>query len=147
MPRGYFGIGVENIKNSINVGTLWRSAHILGAKFIFTIGDRYRHQASDVTKAWKHIPLYRYGDLFDFKEIMPSDCRLVGVEMHNDATPLARYVHPERAVYLLGAEDTGMSKESTVMCHDLVVIPGKYSLNVSTAGSIVMYDRLAKAGM
>jgi tRNA (guanosine-2'-O-)-methyltransferase len=43
--RGYYGIGIENVKTAENVGTLWRSAYILGASFIFTIGKRYKKQA------------------------------------------------------------------------------------------------------
>ena len=29
--RGYFGIGIMNPKTEMNVGSLWRSANILGA--------------------------------------------------------------------------------------------------------------------
>ncbi|WP_020474452.1 RNA methyltransferase [Zavarzinella formosa] len=29
--KGYFGIGIENCKTGVNVGTLWRSAHNLAA--------------------------------------------------------------------------------------------------------------------
>lgn len=38
--RGYFGIGIFHGKSSENLGTLWRSAAILGADFIFTIGKQ-----------------------------------------------------------------------------------------------------------
>lgn len=37
VQKGFFGIGVYQIKRSENIGTLWRSAYILGASFIFTI--------------------------------------------------------------------------------------------------------------
>ena len=33
---GYFGIGVYNSKSADNVGTLWRSAFMLGASFVYT---------------------------------------------------------------------------------------------------------------
>ena len=39
---GYCGIGIENGKAEVNLGTLWRSAHIFGAVFLFTVGRRYR---------------------------------------------------------------------------------------------------------
>ena len=38
MTRGYFGIGIEFSNNPLNLGTLWRSARIYGAAFIFTVG-------------------------------------------------------------------------------------------------------------
>ena len=39
--RGYFGIGIENIKTEANIGTLMRSSYAMGASFVFTIGRRY----------------------------------------------------------------------------------------------------------
>lgn len=140
--RGYFGIGVENLKTGHNLGTLWRSAHSLGADFIFTIGQRYRYQASDTTKAWRSVPLFRY-DTFDaFYANLPYDCQLIGVEFpHDKAKPLPGFSHPERAVYLLGAEDSGLSKKALEKCHRIVSIPCDYCLNVAVAGSLVMYDR------
>ena len=33
--RGYFGIGIHCPKVTKNIGTLWRTAHILGADFMF----------------------------------------------------------------------------------------------------------------
>lgn len=142
--RGFFGIGIQNVKTPINVGTLWRSAYILGANFIFTIGKRYKHQASDTTKAPRHIPLYHYETFKDFYNHMPHNCKLVGVELDDNAIDLKYFVHPERCVYLLGAEDAGLTKEAMEKCHYIVRIAGDYSMNVSVAGSIVMYDRLCK---
>lgn len=139
--RGYFGIGIENTKTGMNVGTLWRSAHLLGASFIFTIGKRYKMQASDTTKAWKSVPLFSYESFEDFYASLPHDCQVIGVELDPKAIPLSDFSHPERCVYLLGAEDHGLSRKALEKCHKLVVLPGKYSMNVATAGSIVMYSR------
>jgi tRNA (guanosine-2'-O-)-methyltransferase len=47
-------------------------------------------------------------------------------------------------VYLLGAEDHGLSKMAKEKSHYLVKFQSILSLNVSVAGSIVMYDRQAK---
>lgn len=146
-PRGYFGIGMEHPKKESNLGTLWRSASNLGAGFIFTIGARYRQQASDTVKAWRHIPLYSFTTLEDFRAHgIPYDCQLIGVEIEDRAVPLARFAHPERCVYLLGAEDHGLTKQATAACQHLVVIPSERCLNVAVAGAIVMYDRATKQG-
>ena len=37
-------------------------------------------------------------------------------------------------------------QEALEHCADVVQIPGEFSLNVSVAGSIVLYDRLLKNG-
>eukprot|EP00966_Prymnesium_polylepis_P085538 1980378-Prymnesium_polylepis.1 len=61
-------------------------------------------------------------------------------------TPLDEFEHPDRAVYLLGAEDTGLPKSVVHACHQHVALPAERyeSYNVAMAGSIVMYDRIAK---
>lgn len=142
--RGYFGIGIYQTKNWLNVGTLWRTAHNLGAAFIFTIGTRYKKQASDTTTAMDSIPLVRYPTLEDFQRCRPIDCRLVGVEQAGGAVSLVTFEHPEKALYLLGAEDTGLPEAVIQKCQSLVQIPSKSCLNVAVAGSIVLYDRVAK---
>lgn len=145
MKRGFFGIGIQHTKMAENVGTLWRSASILGASFIFTIGKRYSKQASDTMSSWKHIPLYHYPDFEDFYKSIPYDCQLVGVELDEKSIPVSEFKHPERVVYLLGAEDNGLSKQAIDKCHRLVQLPGDYCMNVSVAGSLIMYDRLIKS--
>ena len=36
--KGFFGIGIESGMQTQNIGTIWRSAQIMGAAFIFVIG-------------------------------------------------------------------------------------------------------------
>lgn len=140
-PRGYFGIGIENTKNAGNVGTLWRTAYTFDAAFIFTIGRRYVPQASDTVKSWRHVPLFTYQTFADFYANLPHDCQLVGVELDQRARPLESFQHPQRCVYLLGAEDHGLSAEALARCHSLISLPGRFCLNVAVAGSIALYHR------
>ena len=142
--RGFFGIGILNTKTEQNIGTLWRSASIMGASFIFTIGKRYKKQASDTMHSWRHIPLYNYETFEEFYKAIPYDCQLIGIELDDKSVPITEFKHPERCVYLLGAEDIGLSKDAIDKCHKLVQLPGDYCMNVAVAGSIMMYDRLAK---
>lgn len=142
--RGYCGIGIEGAKTVANLGTLWRSAYTLGADFIFTIGDRYHPQASDTVKAYRHIPYFRYRDWEDFHDHIPYDCQLVGVELTASARRLETFVHPERAIYLLGPEDGGLSKRALDHCQHIVKFTSTYCLNVASAGTVVLYDRQTK---
>ena len=142
--RGYCGIGVENLKTGMNLGTLWRSAFGLGADFIFTIGQRYRHTASDTVKAYRSIPLYIYESFDDFYKNMPYDCRLLGIEITDKAKRLETYVHPERAIYLLGAEDIGLTDKALNKCHQILSFTSERCLNVASAGTVVLYDRQQK---
>jgi tRNA G18 (ribose-2'-O)-methylase SpoU len=144
MRRGYFGIGIVAGKSPENIGGLWRSAHALGAAFIFTVGHRYPKQPSDTTKAWRHVPLFEYEGVDHLLASMPRDCEVIGVECPAKR-PLTSYRHPERAIYLLGAEDRGLPAHAISACRTTVEIPSTHCLNVATAGSILLYDRLAKA--
>lgn len=140
MKRGYFGIGIYHVVHIENIGTLWRSARNLGADFIFTIGKRYQKQASDTCKTHRHVPLYEYETFEDFKKHLPRGCRIVFIEQTAGAYDLKNYVHPETAVYILGAEDQGIPGH-LMEGQQKVFIDTPLCLNVAVAGSIVMYDR------
>ena len=137
----YYGIGIQNGKTPANLGSLWRTAQNLGASYIFTIGHRYSKDPSDTHEAAKSIPYFHYATFSEFYNNMPKGARLVGVEMTDDSLDLETFHHPRRCVYLLGAEDHGLTKEAINKCHFLVKFPSTRSLNVSIAGSIIMYDR------
>ncbi|MBB3696721.1 RNA methyltransferase [Flammeovirga yaeyamensis] len=137
----YFGIGIQNGKTPENLGVLWRSAQNFGASFIFTIGNRYAKQASDTHNAVKSIPYYHYDTFDDFVNNIPVGTRIVGVELSDKSEDLETFKHPRRCVYLLGAEDHGLSKQAMEKSHLLVKFNSPKSLNVAVAGSIVMYDR------
>lgn len=137
----FFGIGIQNGKTPENLGVLWRSAQNLGASFIFTIGNRYAKQACDTHNAVKSMPYFHYNTFNDFYQHLPKGAMLVGVELINQAVDLETFHHPRRCVYLLGAEDHGLSKMAIEKAHHLVKFKSELSLNVSVAGSIVMYDR------
>lgn len=141
---GYYAIGIMQHKRDFNIGTLWRSAYILGASYIFTIGKSYKKQTSDVLKTWSRIPLFHYDTFEEFKNAIPYDCRLIGIEIDERSTPLHEFEHPKRAIYLLGAEDNGLPPVALDACQHLLELPGNYSLNVAVTGSIVLNDRVTK---
>lgn len=141
----HFGIGVWHAKTSVNIGTLFRSAVNFGASYVFTIGRRYHRQMSDTVNAQNRVPLYHYTDLDDLLNHLPKGTPLIGIELDPKSRPLSNFVHPARACYLLGAEDHGLNKETRKRCHMMVHVPyAERCLNVSVAGSIVLYDRINK---
>lgn len=140
--RGYFEIGIFNSKTPANLGTLWRSAFQLGAAGIFTIGHRYPKQATDTVKAWRDIPLRQFATFEEFNSARPYNCPLIGVEMGGRS--LGSFSHPERAIYLLGAEDYGLPARIINECQHVISIESlrTESFNVAVAGSLVMYSRM-----
>ena len=140
-PRGFFEIGVFHPKTETNIGTLMRSAFQLGAAGVFTIGRRYREQASDTLKTYRHVPVRHFETFDEFQAGRPLAARLVGVEM--GGKPLGETSHPQSAVYLLGAEDHGLPPDVLKACQQVVSLQAirTESYNVAVAGSLVMYHR------
>lgn len=145
MTRGFFEIGIYHPKTKENIGTLWRSAYQLGAAGIFVIGPMFKKQRGDTVQAWRHIPMRTYAGWDDFNALRPHATPLVGIEI--GGRPLSGgVVHPERAVYLLGAEDHGLPPAVQRECQILISIEAVRlpSFNVSVAGAIVMYHRMTQ---
>jgi tRNA G18 (ribose-2'-O)-methylase SpoU len=142
MTRGYFGIGVAGIDKAMNLGNLFRSAHAFGASFIFTVGDSARLAAakSDTGKSAGQVPFYRFASIESTR--LPHGCSLVGVELAADAIDLPSFRHPRQAAYVFGGERSGLPPDVLARCAHVVKIPTQFSINVGTAGAIVMYDRL-----
>jgi tRNA G18 (ribose-2'-O)-methylase SpoU len=145
--KGYFGIGVEGISKATNVGTLLRTAHAFGASFVFTVRAQYNRREgvrSDTSDTPLSVPTYHFAGLEDFR--LPLGCRLVGVEISEDAIELPSFRHPRQAAYILGGEREGLSPELQAHCDYIVKIPMRFSVNLGVAGSLVMYDRLISLG-
>jgi len=85
------------------------------------------------------VPHYEYRDFAEFRRCLPIDRTLVAVETGGGL--LAEFRHPERAVYLLGREDSGLPDDVLAACDSVVTVPTRYCLNVAVAGSIVLYAR------
>ena len=146
MKKGYFGIGCLNMRTQVNYGTLFRSANIFNADFIFLIGRKFKHLPSDTLKSHKHIPLFEYETFEDFYKNMPHGCKLIGIEKNENSIPIENFKHPKQACYLLGAETDGTPKEIIEKCDEIIQLPGEHFLNVSVAGSLVMFHRSLKNG-
>src|SRR5580700_470294 len=144
--RGYFGVGVEGVSKPMNLGNLVRIAHAFDASFFFSIAPRLKlsDAQSDTSHAQGQLPFYSFAEPSDLR--LPLGCRLVGVEISDDAVELPRFRHPARAAYVFGAERMPLSAGTLARCEFVVKIPTRFSINVGTAGAIVMYDRLISLG-
>ncbi len=146
LSRGYFGIGAERISKCLNLGNLMRSAHGFGAAFTFTIGASYQalEARADTSKGQQHLPHYDWQSIEELS--LPKGCRLVGVELLDEAVDLPSFRHPLRAAYVLGPEQGALSPELLSRCDHVVRIPSSFCINLAMAGAIVMYDRVRCLG-
>ena len=77
---------------------------------------------------------------------LPQGCRLVGVELLDEAIDLPSFRHPLQAAYVLGPERGSLSPALLERCDHVVRIPTSFCVNVAMAGAIVMYDRVRSLG-
>jgi tRNA G18 (ribose-2'-O)-methylase SpoU len=130
----------------MNLGNLVRIAHAFDASFFFSVAPRLKlsDANSDTSRAQGALPFYAFERPEDFR--LPLGCRLVGVEITDDAVELPRFRHPACAAYVFGAERYSLSPQMLSLCEFVVKIPTRFSINVGMAGAIVLYDRLVNLG-
>src|SRR5262245_27600564 len=124
--RGCAAIGLFNPKSATNVGGAMRAIASLGGDVVLISGGRYKKMKThpaDTMKAWKHVPVIEVRDLLDG---IPHDCVPIAVEIMKGAQTLGYFKHPERAYYIFGAEDLGLSKELRKGCKYGLQIPSDY---------------------
>ncbi|MEM6491995.1 MAG: TrmH family RNA methyltransferase [Pseudomonadota bacterium] len=164
--RGYFALGAVGVDKPRNVGALFRTAHAFGASFVFTIAAAHRGhpdagaveadltadiglelrgaRSVDTSDAAGALPYFAHEAMEDFAP--PAGCALIGVEIDDQAVVLPSFRHPRRAAYLVGSERRGLSSTVRDRCDHLVRIPTQFSVNLSVAAAIVLYDRMISLG-
>jgi len=143
-----FAIAAWEISKEHNVGTLVRTAHAAAASEVILLGEREWNVAAAKTSE-------------DFTEIVQLDAdvdafrahlgargwNLVAVELAEGSVNLFDAAYPERPCFLLGAELGGVPEALLDDAALVVQIPQwglVPCLNLAVAGSIVVYDHLAK---
>jgi tRNA G18 (ribose-2'-O)-methylase SpoU len=149
MMRGYCGIGCYSVSNGLNAGGVFRSAHGFRCQFIFTIGANYKKQKADISKSWRHLPLWSFKDWEDFKHHRPRDAKIIAVE--NTTFDLRRheitnYIHSERAIYIVGSELGGIPYSVLKDCDDIIYIDTAICLNLASAATAVLLHRHCQRG-
>jgi tRNA(Leu) C34 or U34 (ribose-2'-O)-methylase TrmL len=138
----FFAIGTIGTKYHVNATGVVRAARCFGADFAYTVGARYRKHGADVGHD-AGIPVVRWADEKALIEGIPSNARLVCVELNKNAEDLRHFQHPARAVYLLGPED-GHIPHYLQNRSLTVQIPTQFCLNVAACANVILYDRLLK---
>lgn len=140
-------IAAWNISKEHNVGSLVRTAHAVAAEEVVLVGAREWNVEAART-ADLYTTVTRVPDLQAFRDhLAAGGWRLVAVELDRRAVPLFEAEYPERPCFLLGAELGGVPAELLDEARLIVQIPQwglVPSLNLAVAGSIVLYDCLAK---
>ena len=142
-----FAIAAFNISKEYNVGSLVRTAHATAASEVVLVGDRdWNVEAARTAELYTTVLHLPDADAFR-AHLAARSWQLVAVELHRRAVSLFDASYPERPCFLVGAELGGIPEELIADAAAVVQIPQwglVPSLNLAVAGSIVVYDYLAK---
>ncbi len=145
----FFGILMDNPKNSFNVGAAIRTSGAFGGNFVGWSGSRYKTKGDwktlDTEAAHLRMPCFK--DVEDLTPLIPAAAVPVAIEMSDDAVSLYEFDHPANAVYFFGPEDGSLSEKYIALSKHKVYIPTKYSLNLAQTVNIISYDRSLKLGL
>jgi tRNA G18 (ribose-2'-O)-methylase SpoU len=138
---------LEDLVDVDNLGAIVRNAAAFGADAILLsprCADPFYRKAIRVSMgnvfAMPIVRAVRWpDDLLALRE--RYGLALVGAVLDPAATPLRRFVRPERIALLLGSEGPGLTAVARAACDALVTIPmaNADSLNVATAGAVLLH--------
>ncbi len=137
-----------NISKEHNVGSLVRTAHAAAAREVILVGEReWNREAARTADLYTTVTHLPADPALFLEHIRSRGHTLVAVELAPGAVNLFDARYPPDPCFLLGAELGGVPGP-LLEAADLVVQIPQWGLvpclNVAVAGSIVLYDHLAK---
>ena len=134
-----------NPKFSASVGTMARNAELFRFdKLYVSQSERTGGHigATDTAKSFRRIGEFVWDEIGLISSMRDSGHKIVAIELENGATAVTDFNHPENALYIIGAEDKGISREILNTVDETVIIPAdkKWSFNAADSATIVMYD-------
>ena len=138
---------LENIKDSGNLGTIFRTCTALGVEGIILAGDTvdvYNPKTirSAVGNLFK-IPFVSIKNITNLKQIFPSHEILATVVPQKDTHSVIGLNIPQKSIIMFGSEATGLSPEAINLADKKITIPISNkveSLNLSTAVTICIWE-------
>jgi tRNA G18 (ribose-2'-O)-methylase SpoU len=142
-----FSVAVVNMSKEMNIGSLLRTAHAAAARELLLVGEpSFNTYAAATADKWTDVTyLESTEDLV--AHARQEKMALVSVERDGRAVDLFAAAYPARPIFVFGAEKFGVPADVLDASALIVQIPQwglVPSLNVAAAGSVVIYDHLAK---
>ena len=156
---GYDGVAVlpvavllDNVRSMYNVGAFFRTADAAAIERLYLCGITARPPKRAITKtalgaeesvAWEHS----WDAAALVRDIGARGYELAAVETSVHAVDLFEWTPRFPVCVVFGHEVEGIQPELSALCDTHVRIPmlgAKHSLNVATAGGVVLYELLRK---
>lgn len=145
-------IVLDNVRSLYNVGAFFRTADAAACEKLYLCGITGRPPKQAITKtalgaedtvAWQYTPIAAAV----IADLRKRGYEIAAIETSRRAVDLFDWQPSFPVGLLFGHETDGVSAELLAMCDTFVRIPmlgRKHSLNVSTAGGVVIYELLRK---
>jgi tRNA G18 (ribose-2'-O)-methylase SpoU len=143
---------LDNIRSLYNVGAFFRTADAAAIEKLYLCGITGKPPRKEISKtalgaeetvAWEDAP-----DALDLiRTLRARDYEIAAIETSMHAVDLYDWVPHFPVCVAFGNELEGLQPEISALCDTYVRIPmlgAKHSLNVATAGGVVMYELLRK---
>jgi len=146
-PKTPLVLVLDNVTNSYNIGSFIRLADSFAIEKIIvcgelTISDKKLKKASRNEAKWVCIE-YSDSTTASLQTLIEQKYTVFSVELCDQSIDYKEVGYPSPSVLVLGNERKGVSEEALKLSHQHIHIPmfgmGN-SLNVSTAGAIVMAE-------
>jgi tRNA G18 (ribose-2'-O)-methylase SpoU len=143
---------LDQIRSAYNVGSFFRTADATSIEKLYLCGITPRADNVQVAKtalgAHLSVPWeWHYDTLVVLRSLAARGYQIAAVETADSSTPLFEFRPEWPVAVVFGNEITGLSPEILTACAVRIRIPmlgRKASLNVATAGGVVLYDLLRK---
>lgn len=140
-------IALDEVEDPHNLGAIMRTAWLFGAKAILTPERRSANLSPAVSKvaqgAAEHIPVESESALPErLKQLKENGFWILGLS-HEAKQDLYSFEIPDKVVWVLGSESSGLRKSVEGACDDFIKIPQaapEASYNVSVAAAVALSE-------
>jgi len=143
---------LDNIRSLYNVGAFYRTADATSIEKLYLCGITAKPPRKEISKTalgaeetvpWEHTP--DTGELI--RALRSREYEIAAIETGIHSVDLYDWRPRFPVCVVFGNELDGLPQEISALCDNCVRIPmlgTKHSLNVATAGGVVMYELLRK---
>ena len=138
---GSLSLALVNLSNPFNVGSIYRSAAVLGVDVIHLVGATPGPGEAKVHKTG--LGTEHGVETMRVPALQGVSGRRVAVELAEGAVPIHEFAFADGDVLVLGSEGHGLPPAALTECAAAVFVPqpGKVaSLNVAMAATLAMYE-------
>jgi tRNA G18 (ribose-2'-O)-methylase SpoU len=142
---------LHNVRSLYNVGAFFRTADAVGVSRLYLSGFTGAPPSKQIAKtalgSERQVPWERVDPVLLIEEQRRAGAEIAAIETHG-ALDLFEWEPAFPVVAIFGNEVDGLPAELVNRCDTLVRIPmvgTKRSLNVATAGGVVLYELFRKA--